>query len=429
MLATVKKRTHEDDSQYLCTGCGTCAGVCPGNAIDMKFDRNLGIYLPCVNKDQCSECGLCIKVCPGPSVDFTQLNKEIFARLPINPYLGNLSKCYTGHSTNHEIRYEASSGGVITSLLLFALKEGLIDGALVTKTENDDLKPQPLIAHTPEEILSATKSKYCPTPTNMALKRILKEKGHFAAVGLPCQTHGIRMAQNAMPELKEKIVLVLGLFCSHNVNFQGTVNFLHRMKVDLADVQVLHYRGGGWPGKPMIRLKNGGNLRDTEGVWNAMFTPRFFTPQRCMTCCDPTNELADISFGDPWLPKFRNERTGKSLIIARTDNGNSILKQAQSQYIIQLEPITDNEVKQSQGTIHYKKHTVTAMTKLQSVLHPTPNYQTPLFSPSLLDTTVALILFFNVQLSSKRSLNSVLDVWSKLLQRIKPLAKLTSVTA
>ncbi|MCK4734712.1 MAG: 4Fe-4S binding protein, partial [Methanophagales archaeon] len=157
----------------LCSGCGTCAALCPTEAIELTIDKKKGIYLPKLNKERCNNCGICYQVCPGREVDFKQLNLEIFGREPEDILIGNHLNCYTGHSTNYDIRYNSASGGLITQLLIFALEEGIIDGALVTRMKKDSpLEPEPFIARTREEIIEASKSKYCPVPANIALKEI-----------------------------------------------------------------------------------------------------------------------------------------------------------------------------------------------------------------------------------------------------------------
>ncbi|WP_455240477.1 4Fe-4S dicluster domain-containing protein [Methanothermobacter tenebrarum] len=61
----------------LCTGCGTCAALCPQNIIKMDISQKKGIYEPIID-GECNECMTCIKVCPGIGVDFKELNKIIF---------------------------------------------------------------------------------------------------------------------------------------------------------------------------------------------------------------------------------------------------------------------------------------------------------------------------------------------------------------
>ena len=45
--------------EYGCLGLGTCAQVCPFDAISMSSNG-----LPVVDKDKCTACGLCVEACP-----------------------------------------------------------------------------------------------------------------------------------------------------------------------------------------------------------------------------------------------------------------------------------------------------------------------------------------------------------------------------
>lgn len=132
------------------------------------------------------------------------------------------------------IRYNSSSGGLITQLLIFALEECIIDGAQVTRMKNDNpLEPEPFIARTKEDIIGASTSKYCPVPANIALKEIIdSKKGEkFAVVGLPCHMHAIRKAEQINKKLSEKTVLHVGIFCGHSSNFLGTKLWLDKFRI------------------------------------------------------------------------------------------------------------------------------------------------------------------------------------------------------
>jgi NAD-dependent dihydropyrimidine dehydrogenase PreA subunit len=45
-----------------CTGCGTCAGICPQHAI--RVLNNLAM----VDRDLCVECGRCVSACPSGAI-------------------------------------------------------------------------------------------------------------------------------------------------------------------------------------------------------------------------------------------------------------------------------------------------------------------------------------------------------------------------
>jgi coenzyme F420 hydrogenase subunit beta len=182
----------------LCTGCGTCIALCPNKAISLSIDMNKGIYVPRIDDKKCNACGFCYKICPGHEIKFKQLNYAIFGKKPKNILLGNYIGCYAGYATDYCIRYNGSSGGLVTTLLINLLKKREIDGALVTRMSKDrPLEAESFIARTPEEIYEGRGSKYCPVPANLALKDIIeaKDSERFAVVGLPCQICGIRSAE------------------------------------------------------------------------------------------------------------------------------------------------------------------------------------------------------------------------------------------
>jgi len=121
----------------VCVGCGTCVALCPQGAIELIIDKKKGIYVPKIDKSKCNNCGICLKVCPGVSIDYGQLGQEIFGKKPEDVLIGNYLNCYTGHATDYNIRYNSASGGLVTSLLIYALEKGIIDGALVTRMKKD----------------------------------------------------------------------------------------------------------------------------------------------------------------------------------------------------------------------------------------------------------------------------------------------------
>jgi len=194
----------------LCTGCGLCVSLCPNNALKMDLNEKKGIYVPNLSNDICNQCGICYKICPGISVDYQTLNFELFGNENVNILIGNYINCYIGHINDYNIRYNSTSGGIVTQLLIFALEEGIIDGAIVTKMKSDNpLEPEPFIARTKEDIIEASKSKYCPVPVNVVIRKILNSHDNekFAIVGLPCHINGIRKAEQINKKLRKKICL------------------------------------------------------------------------------------------------------------------------------------------------------------------------------------------------------------------------------
>lgn len=45
-----------------CVSCGTCAAVCPAEAIDMGDDKYV------IDADKCVDCGTCKDACPAEAI-------------------------------------------------------------------------------------------------------------------------------------------------------------------------------------------------------------------------------------------------------------------------------------------------------------------------------------------------------------------------
>ncbi|MEN3036708.1 MAG: Coenzyme F420 hydrogenase/dehydrogenase, beta subunit C-terminal domain [Candidatus Methanosuratincola petrocarbonis] len=346
----------------LCTGCGTCAGICPKSAIEMRKDTFKGIYIPQLNIKKCNKCGLCAKVCPGFIVDLRELNLTLFRKEPNNYSMGNFINCYVGYATDYKIRYNSSSGGLVTSLLAFALKQGMIDGALVTKmSDKNPFEASGFLAKTEQELMYASRSKYLPVPVNIFLKKMLNEKGRFAVVGLPCHIHGIRKTQCFFENARSKIVFCFGLACRNTPTFDATEYILWNLGIDKQDVISINYRGCGWPGGMTITLRNSKRIfvpYKSQVYWGGALS-LFFCPWRCSLCNDRVNTLADISFMDAWLPEFSKDYVGTSLVMSRSKSADKLILKAMEAGQIEVKKVQCNAVMQSQA-LEYAERTFAA---------------------------------------------------------------------
>lgn len=312
-----------------------------------------GVFSPELDSAKCNHCGLCVRCCPGHAVDFKKLNESIFRKQVEDASIGNYLECYVGHSTDRKIRGISASGGVVTQLLAFGFDDRLFDAALVVRMRKDSpLHTEAFVARRKEDLFSASKSKYCPTSVNEALSFLRKEEGRFALVGLPCQIHGLRKAEQELDDVKSKIVLCIGLFCSHSVGFDGTEFLAEKLGVRPRQIREIIYRAPDSPGYMSLRLVNESNVTiPMVGSWHAympIFSSFLFTPKRCAMCPDMTSELADISVGDAWFPEFKRSKLGESILIARTRKGQEFLDQARRARTLLLLPADLERVKRSQ---------------------------------------------------------------------------------
>ena len=338
----------------LCMQCGTCAGVCTRDAIALKWDLRVGYRLH-VDAAKCDDCGMCTAVCPAEGLDFRADAwwRERNGDAPTADFLGPWRKLVFGWAADESTRYTSASGGVATAILQGALALGAIDAALVVAMNPDNpLATRPVLATTADEIAACRGSKYNVAVTNVLLKQVLREPGRYALVGLPCHIQGLRKAQRRFPELRERVVLALGLFCGRTAQPRATEVTARRLGLDPGQLVSVSYRGPSWPGGLRLVTKTGA-VHDLpyDDYMNRRFSA--YTPPRCRTCPDGLAELADISVGDAWLERFFGS-PGVSGLIVRTEAGEQLLDDLAPAWLA-LTSATAEEVLASQEPTHALK--------------------------------------------------------------------------
>ncbi|MFW6008121.1 MAG: Coenzyme F420 hydrogenase/dehydrogenase, beta subunit C-terminal domain [archaeon] len=322
MVSTVEKTVEHD----LCVSCGICKAVCPVGCIDMKFSQ--GQFLPMIDKTKCTECLKCRRVCPGFEVDFEMLYSYESRDLPEDILTGDVLESYIVHTKDKKIREEATSGGVITTLLVNLIEKGLYDKVFVVKFEKfkgEEVKAVP--TSKVEDIIEAAKSKYLPVSMEEVITYIQNNPDEkIAVVGTSCHFHGIK--KFLLEEyISSENILFLGLFCEKTLNFnllqfyedryakkdERIINFNYRNKQD-----------NGWPGNSKIEFNSRREVFIDRKV--RMRVKRYFQLNRCLYCIDKLNQFADISFGDCYIDG-EESNLGKSNILIRTKKGKNIFGQ------------------------------------------------------------------------------------------------------
>jgi coenzyme F420 hydrogenase subunit beta len=323
MVASVSP-VAEICSDEMCTGCGTCAGICPSpGTLRMRLIDKKGTYEPVFNGDTCMECGLCRDVCP-PLTWARVDERRTFDGQPEDAQLGPYHSCFAGFAEDAVLRYHAASGGLVTALLLHLLESKEITGAFVVRRRRDDpLFCDVVLASTREDILASRGSKYSPVSFDGMYQRIKEldpSRNRVAVVGLPCHIEGLYRTIQHQSRLREVVRFMISLVCGGTPSFSAYDYLLRRIGILRAELRRLSNRGGGWPGFMSMETRDGRVIRVPYRHHLSMgmvLSSPVFKPTSCLLCPDPVGFSADIVFSDGWLERFAGDRLGVSLALVR----------------------------------------------------------------------------------------------------------------
>lgn len=263
-------------------------------------------------------------------------------------------KSYVGYSTDVNIRFKATSGGVGTSLIKWMFDKGVIGTSVSFDFDTMSLKYVPKMIHSFSEY-TICGSIYQEIDLIGFIKSHIDEiTGRFACFTLPCQTRAVR----TIVEKTGHEAIIIGLTCSSQQTLDATKYLLKQIGVDENNVNCLQYRGNGWPSGIQIETKDGNQVfvPNNNSIWTKIFHSRLFIRSKCFMCQDTLNKYCDVTLADPWLREFSEEKIGKTLVVCNTDVGNTLLRQCADEKNLILDDIDYSEVVKSQkGTILRKK--------------------------------------------------------------------------
>jgi len=364
----------------LCTDCGTCAAVCPTQAIGMDYETEEPELI-----GRCAaHCSLCLDTCAGKDIDISGLNRVSFGRDAgeDESLLGVVQGYVKAYATDPAVRDAGAAGGVVSALLIYALETEIIDGAIVTgMSESQPWRVVPRIATTREEVIAAAQSRYAIVPTNAIIKEALgRGLKRLGAVGLPCHIHGLRKIQavGRPKKILDSLVFNIGILCGANSHHRGTEHMIvEHVGVPLDQVAKVEFRGGPYPGRFQVTTKEG---KVVPRQYAMMISTAGFYRDRCLMCYDYPAELADLAVGDYFHPDMRNATAGWSVIIQRNDYAGSLVAGARAAGYLHTEPMDMNYLLGAGWEM--KRHAaVNRILERRRHGWPVPDYHLPLQYP------------------------------------------------
>lgn len=295
-----------------CQQCGACVAVCPVNALSAAVtDHSTGLVGIHVDRKICVRCGKCAAVCPAVRNSSAKGYPE---RLKFLRY--SLS-----HNSDPTIRREASSGGVVRTLIVEALRSGAVDGvyALGRKDTFPYVEGRFWHAVSPPGYGELPNSVYHPVMQCAGLSRVPRCR-RLMIVGTSCQITALR---EALRGRYEELISVV-IFCKQQKHL-GATRFISKIcgAGSLVPEFKARYRGEGWPGTVTI---NGHSIPYGRAA-QIPFGRRLWSVPGCDICADPfgINAGADLTLMDPWeICKPGNE--GDTLVAVISEAGKHLIE-------------------------------------------------------------------------------------------------------
>jgi coenzyme F420 hydrogenase subunit beta len=311
-------------SRDLCAACGACLSLCP-------YLRSWKGRI--VKLDDCNlEEGRCFAYCPRTDIDLDEIYQGIFRKNYEEIGIGPFKKITMVRAKNPLFTKKAQTGGVVSSLIDFALQEKIIQVGILTSRDKD-LLPHGRIIKGRKEILNCAGSSYISGPTLEALNRgPWKGEERIGIVGVPCQVLALARMKTSKLEKKtpiDRVGLVIGLFCTWALDYKPFMTFL-RERLDGHSIKKLNITP---PPERILEVTVGNELYRIP-----VDDIRPFIRPSCRVCLDMTAELSDISVGTV------EGKEGWNTVIVRTAIGENLLRRAKKAGVVETRPLPKNNL-------------------------------------------------------------------------------------
>lgn len=326
----------------LCAACGACLSLCP-----YLQSRQTRI----VKLDECDlAAGRCYAYCPRCEVDWEGLQRRLFGKDYQDLEIGTARKIVMARAKDPAWKAKAQNGGVVSALIGFALQEGIIQAAILTRREAQ-LLPQGQIVSQRSQVLSCSGSSYISGPTLEALNQgPWQGDEQIGMVGLPCQVLALAKMKTAALETKtpiDRVGLVIGLFCTWALDYKPFKTFLDD-RFGPSPIEKLDITP---PPDRLLQVLAGGRV---EGI--SLDEIRAFIRPACGVCLDMTSEFADLAVGTV------EGMVDWNTLIVRTERGADLVERAEQTGIIETRSLADENLTHlKEASLLKKQRALTAL--------------------------------------------------------------------
>jgi coenzyme F420 hydrogenase subunit beta len=342
--------------QGLCMGCGLCQSMAGADRVRLRMNGERGERPVILGPLDESTLAAINEACPG--IHCRGVDTEPGALgVDIDPLWGPTIWMATGHATDEQVRFHASSGGALSAMGRFLLDSGEVDFILhVAASPHEPVRSVAQLSFTTVQVMEASGSRYGPAAPLVDFKAVLDRGRPFAFIGKPCDISAIRNYARMDARVDELLRYTLNFFCGGVSEFRKTMDYVRKAGLSEPEVSHLRYRGDGCPG-PMVMKSHAGQvfkfdyneMWEDENRWQLQF--------RCKICPDSIGERADVTVADVWPGgKPDTEGLGFNGFIARTPRGARLLEAAvRSRAITLTEDLDFDGLELAQGSHSRRK--------------------------------------------------------------------------
>lgn len=302
-----------------CTVCGACVSACPGSHMKLTDDRP---RRPKRVRD-CVGCSICYDAC---YMLRHNLMREIEAAAIGRGHrdsFGSYRRAIMARTRDPEIAGICQDGGVVTTLLVYGLENGIIDGALLVT--GDGRVPRASVARDRDEVIRAAGTRYGVVPVLRGLRAAVIDHGlaSICVVGSPCHIQSIRYLRHKGLPLASPVKLTVGLFCRENYRYNCLAERLSMKGVRMDRVE-------------KVDVSDAFNVHTAEQELSFPITDiKGCVPRHCLVCRDFAADVADIAVGSDGAPE------GWSTVLVRTHLGDEVMAGMERAAVIDTDAIGD----------------------------------------------------------------------------------------
>ncbi len=354
--------------QGLCIGCGLCQAVAGPQRVAVTKSSSGYLHPTVVGPLDHATVDVIYDVCPGTRVDGLP-EHLVDDDTKIDNVWGPWRRIVRAWAAEPAVRFEGSTGGVLTALGQYLLSSERVDAVLHVRASTEEPTfGEAVLSFTEADVLAGAGSRYGPTAPLLTINEALDRGKTLAFIAKPCDIAALRNLARHDRRVDELVRYWLTPVCGGFGAPSFTANFVKGLDVDPEELTDFRYRGRGCPGPTVATTAEASHERHYLDYWGDDSTS-WVLPWRCRICPDGIGDSADLAVSDTWPggSPTRQESVddpGTNAVVARTVAGQQLLEAAEADGAVVIEyDVTPDDMSIYQPHQMHKKYAVDARFK------------------------------------------------------------------